>query len=298
MSKYKSGVKLALISLFLSVFGIVSAQDTPFSTDTLDQIKEGTICVPFELHLNLEDYNDKSSLDSIRIRVTNLYDNSYDEFYINNGILTYTLFAGANYEFIAYKKGYFTKRFRFENCLEKDGKENAIFCAYGVLLFNDSEAQLESNTHLEGLVKMEKIKINKTFTFKNIYYDLDKYYIRPDAAKELNKLVKIAVDNPTLTFELGSHCDSRGSDEYNMVLSQNRAESAVAYLVKSGVEANRLTAQGYGESKLVNECENGVICSSAKHQENRRTEFKVIGIEAVIKNEIKELEDSRIIKKQ
>ena len=77
---------------------------------------------------------------------------------------------------------------------------------------------------------------------------------------------------------MGSHTDVRGTDEYNQVLSENRAKSAVEYLIEQGIEKNRLTFKGYGEKVLVNKCKNNVSCTEEEHQENRRTEFKVTKI--------------------
>jgi outer membrane protein OmpA-like peptidoglycan-associated protein len=122
----------------------------------------------------------------------------------------------------------------------------------------------------------EKIKLNVEIVLKDIYYDFDKANIRPDAAKELDKLVKIMQDNPTLWIELGSHTDSRGGDVYNQWLSQRRANSAVQYIIDRGISKNRITAKGYGETRLVNGCSNGVPCSQVEHQANRRTEFHIV----------------------
>jgi outer membrane protein OmpA-like peptidoglycan-associated protein len=122
---------------------------------------------------------------------------------------------------------------------------------------------------------VEEIVIDKPIVLENIYYDFDKWDIRPDAAIELNKLVKLLQDNPTIHIEMGSHTDVRGSDTYNEVLSGKRAHAAVEYLISKGIDQERLTWKGYGESVLVNECSDGVECSEEKHQENRRTEFKV-----------------------
>jgi outer membrane protein OmpA-like peptidoglycan-associated protein len=124
-------------------------------------------------------------------------------------------------------------------------------------------------------IPLEKIVLDKAIELENIYYDLDKSFIRADAAVELDKLVKILVDNPTIKIELGSHTDSRGSDNYNQRLSQRRATSAVEYIVKNGIDKGRIVAKGYGETALVNKCSNGVQCSKEEHQRNRRTEFKV-----------------------
>lgn len=129
---------------------------------------------------------------------------------------------------------------------------------------------LTQNLHLEAIV------IDKTIKLENIYYDFDKWNIRPDAAVELDKLVKIMTDNPTIWIELGSHTDSRGKDAYNLSLSQKRAESAVSYIISRGVNKNRITAKGYGETQLLNKCANGAVCSEEEHQLNRRTEFKIV----------------------
>ncbi len=72
-------------------------------------------------------------------------------------------------------------------------------------------------------------------------------------------------DNPTIWIELGSHTDSRGKDSYNLTLSQKRAESAVQYIISKGIDKNRITAKGYGETQLVNKCANGINCSDEEH---------------------------------
>ncbi|MFM8949698.1 MAG: OmpA family protein, partial [Bacteroidota bacterium] len=101
--------------------------------------------------------------------------------------------------------------------------------------------------------------------------------IRRDAAIELDKIVVILKDNPKIVIVLGSHTDSRGSDAYNEILSQRRAQSAVDYIVKiGGISQDRISAKGYGETILVNRCKNDIPCSAAEHQQNRRTEFKVV----------------------
>jgi outer membrane protein OmpA-like peptidoglycan-associated protein len=115
------------------------------------------------------------------------------------------------------------------------------------------------------------------FVLKTIYYDLDKSTIRPDAAIELEKLVIILKQQPNLKIELSSYTDSRGSDKYNMALSQSRAKAAADYLVKRGIDETRLVAKYYGETHLVNKCADNVKCTEAEHQLNRRTEFRVIG---------------------
>jgi peptidoglycan-associated lipoprotein len=126
----------------------------------------------------------------------------------------------------------------------------------------------------DTVLVLEKIIKDKIFVLDNIYYDLDKDNIRPDAALELDKLVTILKDNPEIKIELSSHTDDRAPDDYNMDLSDRRARSAVNYLVSKGIDRSRLVAKGYGESRL--------IIKNAKteeeHQVNRRTEFKILEI--------------------
>ncbi len=126
--------------------------------------------------------------------------------------------------------------------------------------------------------ELDQIIIEKPIVLENIYYDLDKWFIRPDAAKELDRLVQLMNDNPTLNIELSSHTDSRAGDQYNLVLSDKRAKAAVEYVASKGVDKNRMRWKGYGESKLVNQCKNDVKCTEEEHQQNRRTEFKAIKI--------------------
>jgi peptidoglycan-associated lipoprotein len=135
---------------------------------------------------------------------------------------------------------------------------------------------LTTSTVLKQDLYLEMITLNKAIRLENIYYDFDKAGIRPDAAIELDKLVRIMKDNPTMWIELGSHTDSRGNDQYNQWLSQRRANSAVQYIIDQGIHKNRILAKGYGESQLLNRCAKGVKCSEAEHQLNRRTEFKIV----------------------
>ena len=124
-----------------------------------------------------------------------------------------------------------------------------------------------------GVVEVEK---GKSLILQKIYYDLDKANITEDASSDLEKLTVFLQDNPTFSIEIASHTDSRGSDDYNLKLSQERAQAVKNYLTTKGINAGRLTARGYGETKLINKCSNGVNCTEEEHQLNRRTEFTVI----------------------
>jgi outer membrane protein OmpA-like peptidoglycan-associated protein len=126
-------------------------------------------------------------------------------------------------------------------------------------------------------ILLMKIELNKPFLLDNFYFDKDSWNINPTAGIALDKLVTIMSDNPLIIIEIGSHTDSQGLDQYNLVLSQKRAESVVTYLQNKGISSERLAAKGYGETKLLNHCKNGVLCTDEEHRINTRTEFKITG---------------------
>jgi outer membrane protein OmpA-like peptidoglycan-associated protein len=111
-----------------------------------------------------------------------------------------------------------------------------------------------------------------------IYFDLDKAIIRQDAALELEKILDVMNQNPTMKIDIRSHTDSRQTRKYNQQLSDRRAKSTMNYLLKNGIDASRVTAKGYGETQLVNNCADGVNCSEEQHQLNRRSEFIITNL--------------------
>jgi len=113
-------------------------------------------------------------------------------------------------------------------------------------------------------------------TMQGIYYDLDKWDLRPESKVVLDSLASILKNNPTLVIELGSHTDSRAPAEYNLELSKKRALSCVTYLVQKGIAKDRMVPEGYGETRLVNECSDDIDCTEDEHQANRRTTVRVI----------------------
>ncbi|MET1260969.1 OmpA family protein [Flagellimonas sp. DF-77] len=115
--------------------------------------------------------------------------------------------------------------------------------------------------------------LTKLLQLSTIYFDLNKFEIRPDAEVEIQKVIVAMEKYPSLRIKVNSHTDSRGNDAYNLWLSRKRAESTVNYMISKGISADRLSYQGYGEQKLMNECEDGVSCTREKHQQNRRSEF-------------------------
>ena len=131
---------------------------------------------------------------------------------------------------------------------------------------------------LESSVKKAIVgdDLGKILELKIIYFDLDKWNIRPDAALELEKVLSVLEQYPTMKIDIRSHTDSRASFTYNEKLSDRRAKSTMAWLIKNGINMDRLSAKGYGEKQLVNKCADGVICSEAEHQANRRSEFIIM----------------------
>ncbi len=184
---------------------------------------------------------------------------------------------GNQYSILLRKKGYFAKR--IEVYVDVEG---CILCFEGLGTYASPEIEYtltEANQRgsIISDIPMKKIIQDEAIILENIYYDYDKWAIRSDAKPALNNLVTTLKRNPII-IELSSHTDSRGEDDYNYNLSQKRAESAVEYIIAKGIKSHRISAKGYGETMLINDCSNGVRCDESLHQENRRTEFKVVSI--------------------
>ena len=116
----------------------------------------------------------------------------------------------------------------------------------------------------------------KLLQLSTIYFDFDKYNIRKDSEIEIEKVVAALEKYPSLKLKVNAHTDSRGAEAYNLWLSDKRAESTVNYMIKKGISKDRLVSEGFGETKLLNECSDGVKCSAAKHDINRRSEFIIL----------------------
>ncbi|MBB6463915.1 OmpA family protein [Flammeovirga kamogawensis] len=161
----------------------------------------------------------------------------------STGYYKFPVLSNEHYDFIAERPKYFTQR-------------------------------RASNTEMNAVTK-KNIALNPIIGQRiRIYYDFDKSNIRDDASHSLDTVVNVMRFNPTITIELSSHTDKRGRDSYNQLLSENRAKEAFDYAVKNGIEADRMTYKGYGETLPVVNCKN---CTKEEHQLNRRTEFYVTG---------------------
>ncbi|MGC1242865.1 MAG: OmpA family protein [Chryseosolibacter sp.] len=188
----------------------------------------------------------------------------------NDGKFIFRVYENENYELVGETDGYLVKR--------------QPYTMQGRSVDPNTLKQLVTNITLDTTIVLEKIELNKIFVLENIYYELDKAEIRPDAAKELDKLVQILVDNPEIKIELSSHTDSIATVEYNMDLSQRRAESAVNYITQRGIGPDRMVAKGYGELRPIARNTNPDGTDNPEgRQRNRRTEFKILEINALPK---------------
>jgi outer membrane protein OmpA-like peptidoglycan-associated protein/tetratricopeptide (TPR) repeat protein len=129
---------------------------------------------------------------------------------------------------------------------------------------------------LEVLEMKDKKKKEEITIVENVYYGKNEYKFDDAGRRVMDKVVQIMKSNPGIHIELSSHTDSRADDKFNMVLSQKRAKYAVDYIVSHGIDAKRLKAVGYGETRLINKCGNNVTCTEEEHAQNRRTEFKIV----------------------
>lgn len=146
------------------------------------------------------------------------------------------------------------------------------------LVTNLNETILKSDIELKkDTYKMEPgLDLAKVLEITQIYFDLDKSTIRKDAIVSLEKIIQALEEYPSIKIEISSYADSRQNRKYNKLLSQRRADATMAYLIKRGINPERLTAKGYGESHLLNPCVDAVPCTEAEHQQNRRSTFVVL----------------------
>ena len=199
----------------------------------------------------LKDMESDSPLEGIKLTLKDLEtEEEQEQTTGNDGTYTFELQPYKEYEIAIRKRKFFNQVIVFDT---KDPDERSIEIAPAV----------------------EEIVIGKGIKLDDIYYASGKWDIQPKAARELDKLVKMLKDNPTIEIELSSHTDARGSATSNITLSDRRAKSATDYIVSQGIAADRIVGKGYGEEKLINQCADGVNCSAEEHQQNRRTEFAV-----------------------
>ena len=221
-----------------------------------DQLSSDFLTIPIRQLLvikgNLMNPEDGQPINNALLTFTETTTGEVDSIMTNNeGVLYFIAQPDSEYDVFLQKEGYFNFR-----------------------------TKVSTGSDPAGTIKvdldMEPIVIGRAIRIENIYFDLNKSDIRPDAAIELDKIVAMMRDNPEIKIELSSHTDSRGGDDYNLALSDRRARSSAAYIVSRGIPQENIVGVGYGEAQLTNRCTNGVQCSAEEHQANRRTEFKVV----------------------
>ncbi|CAM4182263.1 OmpA family protein [Flavobacterium antarcticum] len=176
------------------------------------------------------------------------------------GAYSFDVVAGAQHYVRAEKENYNTEEKQFQISSES---------AKNILSFQ-----------LESIITQVKVgdDLAKVFHIELIYFDLDKSNIRPDAAADLAKIADVLKQNPTMKIAIRSHTDSRQTHQYNASLSERRAKATLKWLIKDGINSSRMTAKGFGETELVNNCSDGIECSEVQHQMNRRSEFIIIAL--------------------
>ncbi len=197
---------------------------------------------------------DQRPIEGVTVRLRNECDRSQTEYVTGpDGRYVFDLTEGCDYTLVASKPAFGTNTNRIKRLPKKTKPK-------------------------EVSADLRMLSVGDVVTIDNIYYDLDKFNLRTDAARELDRIVATMRKYPSLVVEVRSHTDSRGEAERNRALSSQRAKAVANYLVSKGISRKRMSTLGMGESQLVNNCTGGVICTDAEHQRNRRTEFRVVAI--------------------
>ena len=222
--------------------------------DEMYSFKYVKIPPPLTVKVSAYDSSSYTYIQNPRIRIEDTVSTEYIVPMSNVGdsIYTYVINPKNNYEVVIQSPGY--------------------FIADSIIYSGDSLTGV-----LEWKMPLGTIKANVAIEIPNIYYDFDKASLRDSSRLKLNELISWLEENPKVKIEISAHTDSRGNDNYNMKLSQRRAESVVGYIVESGIIEDRLVAKGYGESKPIIDC-SSKKCTREEYQLNRRTEMKVIEI--------------------
>ncbi len=244
-----------------------------------------------EVTLNIKDENSGNSLSNVNVTYSPITDEKISQFDrdifrlpINektkkiqsdgNGQAFLTLFEGYTLVDINYQG-----KEPWQIILSNHGNEKAID-----VLLKDKITQSPSEPKIvyiekevpAEVIKNVKVDVGAVIVFDNIYYDYNSDVLTTGAKRELDVLIDVMKNNSSIKIQLSAHTDSRGQADYNMALSERRAQSAKSYLISKGIPANQMVAVGYGENQLRNHCSDGVGCSEAEHIYNRRTEVKIL----------------------
>jgi outer membrane protein OmpA-like peptidoglycan-associated protein/Flp pilus assembly protein TadD len=272
----KGKFKFDLLPTDAELMSLMSAEDQPLHIDLKGKL--------------MADNDDKTPLSSIKFLLLNERDDiiSFNTTDNSGGFIFQGLLPSGRYNFAIDVLD--SKKIPFNKIFVTDEKGKIIKeitkNTDGVFKFNllQSEKMLLSNISVEDFDPWAKLNNlgsvkKEAEIIENIYYESGSSRILPEAEAILNKAVNALKKNPKLVLEVQSHTDATAGDEYNMELSQKRANTVVDYLVANGIDKKRLTAKGFGETQLTNRCANGVECSNEEHRQNRRTVFKLSYVE-------------------
>lgn len=203
------------------------------------------------------DYKTNMILPNATVTVVDAYGRVVDKITTDNeGVFTTTVIPYNSYTLHASKDGFVETDEEFESFRGDDFKHKVT------IKLPQAKAVI---------VKEDKKLVIK---IENIYFDYNKSVIKEESTLALNKIVDVLNENPEMNIEINAHSDTRGSANYNYILSNKRAKAAKAYLIANGVDAKRLVSKGYGETQPKENC--GTTCSEAQHNTNRRIEFVIV----------------------
>jgi len=235
---------------YIPSYELIEAGDNPMS---LSYGLDSLVCRPFSIV-----FLDRESGERVS-EVSIWQDNGKDTLKVTEGLFTHCIMPGSTFG---------------AKIIAKTYKEQWIELSHDSI---EPGTQMEiSMEQIEKYVQKLPVEAGEIFVLKNILYDFDSHALNKQSMMELDKLVAHMKEHPSLRIELSSHTDARGSAIYNQALSEKRADNVKNYLVGSGISADRIAAIGFGESRLLNECADGVPCQEQQHAINRRTEVKVL----------------------
>lgn len=241
-------------------------------------------CIP--LQGTVEDKKFKSPIAGVDVHLVNLCNGDIISLRSDDiGQFTHCLERDCTYELVATKDGFIEAK-KTISTQEQTGSIIEVTIGLELEIKNTSQEPLSDQFINQYFLGEEEANYQEgqVLQLNNIYYDFDQSEIRPDAAYELDYLVALMNNHPSMEIELHAHTDSRGKNDYNQWLSQFRANAAKKFLLKKGIDRNRIhKAKGHGETRLFNHCADGEECTEAEHQKNRRTEVKIIRFDNAFK---------------
>lgn len=232
----------------------------------------------------VRDKNTTEIVEGAKVSIKDADGNIVEEVEVGeDGVFSLAVFCETEYILEGSKEGYTSQRKSLTTSNEADKNlKLLILLGTGDILEQVEETPIVEEIKPEGLPEVlpeEIVKVRPSTYIVNIepiYFELNSSYLNKEAKRELDKVVDLMSRYPEMIIESGSHTDSRGIVGYNVWLSTRRAKSTVSYIIDKGIDPNRITGKGYGETQLINECSDNVDCTEAQHAMNRRTEFVII----------------------